>query len=324
LCALQSFLSRACFATLSRALRVGSISDSTEAQLPQESYGTLSESQPLMSDPEMQRMPTSARYAPVDRTSTPVISPLRYHCKRWCSSIATVVAVVLTIMLLAGINAGVQMLHAPDDASFEALRPTLVTRSTDFGNIVTSRVSTKLLFLQFNSTFLTQAEPQLILFSATFASGSFDSDHTVSLLHFPAENTVETVFYFRLTEDLSGVDLYRKQLIMRTTDSSMKVSTAESAPDEWVITMPVVAIDAAATVTASDKSLPPQATITILADALLLNGFYVTDISEGVIKDFRMQLSTITAFPANADLTVEYELVSSNDLDHHQLELQTY
>ena len=54
-----------------------------------------------------------------------------------------------------------------------------------------------------------------LMFGASFARGSFDDDHTVTLLHFPAENTVDTVFVFRLNEDNSGVDVLKEPLTVR-------------------------------------------------------------------------------------------------------------
>lgn len=59
-----------------------------------------------------------------------------------------------------------------------------------------------------------------ILMGASFASGTYTDDHsTMTLLHYPAENTDQTLFTFRLAEDMSGVDLLRKELTVRDSRS---------------------------------------------------------------------------------------------------------
>ncbi|KAG5189410.1 hypothetical protein JKP88DRAFT_176882 [Tribonema minus] len=138
---------------------------------------------------------------------------------------------------------------------------------------------------------------QLVLFGATFATGTYDNGNFVSLLHFPAENTDQTVFYFRLTEDLGGVNVYRKQLALRSTDSSMQASYAGGR--------------SACSIMVSPKSEIANVDIVVLAQELLTSGFFITGLNEGVVQDLKIQLSTITAFPNNTDITVDYMLVSS-------------
>lgn len=57
-----------------------------------------------------------------------------------------------------------------------------------------------------------EAPPTKVIFGASYARGSYDDHNTVTLLHYPAESTEETVFSFRLTEDMAGVDVLREQL----------------------------------------------------------------------------------------------------------------
>lgn len=54
-----------------------------------------------------------------------------------------------------------------------------------------------------------------VIFGASYAKGSYDDHNSVTLLHYPAESTEETVFSFRLTEDMAGVDVLREQLTVR-------------------------------------------------------------------------------------------------------------
>lgn len=55
-----------------------------------------------------------------------------------------------------------------------------------------------------------------VIFGASYAKGSYDDHNSVTLLHYPAESTGETVFSFRLTEDMMGVDVLREQLTVTT------------------------------------------------------------------------------------------------------------
>lgn len=59
------------------------------------------------------------------------------------------------------------------------------------------------------------AVPTKVIFGASYAKGTYDDSNSVALLHYPAESTEETVFFFRLTEDMAGVDLLREQLTVR-------------------------------------------------------------------------------------------------------------
>lgn len=69
--------------------------------------------------------------------------------------------------------------------------------------------------MEFPISFLLGETQTLLTFGASYARGSYDDHNTVALLHFPAESTEETVFSFRLTEDMSGVDILREQLTVR-------------------------------------------------------------------------------------------------------------
>lgn len=57
-----------------------------------------------------------------------------------------------------------------------------------------------------------------VIFGASYAKGSYDDHNSVALLHYPAENTEETVFSFRLTDDMAGVDVLREQLTVRYSE----------------------------------------------------------------------------------------------------------
>lgn len=78
-----------------------------------------------------------------------------------------------------------------------------------------SNLSAELLLMEFPESVVCDEEVTPVMFGATYARGSFDDQHSVILLHFPAENTDETLFVFRLTEDKRGVDLLREQLDVR-------------------------------------------------------------------------------------------------------------
>lgn len=69
--------------------------------------------------------------------------------------------------------------------------------------------------MEFPESVVCDEEVTPVMFGATYARGSFDDQHSVILLHFPAENTDRTLFVFRLTEDKRGVDLLREQLYVR-------------------------------------------------------------------------------------------------------------
>eukprot|EP00612_Vaucheria_litorea_P008211 CAMPEP_0171476112 /NCGR_PEP_ID=MMETSP0946-20130122/3401_1 /TAXON_ID=109269 /ORGANISM="Vaucheria litorea, Strain CCMP2940" /LENGTH=884 /DNA_ID=CAMNT_0012006321 /DNA_START=315 /DNA_END=2966 /DNA_ORIENTATION=+ len=194
---------------------------------------------------------------------------------------------------------------------YETLAPTLTSLETDFGTMMVSSASTKLLLFKFTALSLVGSEYQSLLFGATFSTGLTDDGQTISLLNYPAENTDQTVFYFRLTEDLSGVDLFRKQLNIRTSDAEMYVSTMESAPDEWVVTFPVVSVDDNGKGYKGSKNDLSRLEVVVLADDLLLNGFYVTGLTSAFMTDFEIDLSTAKGFTKNTDLTVKYLLNST-------------
>lgn len=67
--------------------------------------------------------------------------------------------------------------------------------------------------MEFPISVITGETTTPILFGASFDRGSYDDDSsTLTLLHFPAESTSKTVFSFRLTEDMRGVDVLREEL----------------------------------------------------------------------------------------------------------------
>jgi hypothetical protein len=254
----------------------------------------------------MRRMPV-ASYSSLHASGSSSIRPDsglgRKGCFRFLKVGLVVMAVALALLRLGSIDRRLGGLGEGEGLDLRALKPTLQSHDTDFGLVAyTSVVASKVLLLKLNEETLLAESPQLLLFSATFASGTLLNDVPVSLLNYAAENTDRTVFYFRLSQDLAAVDLYRRQLTLRTTDESMEVSLAGSAPDEWVTSLPVVAMEGGQ----GDGGLE----FTALATALLENGFYITELSPASLVDLRLQLSTVRSFPRNMDLTVEYEVVA--------------
>lgn len=76
-------------------------------------------------------------------------------------------------------------------------------------------MTSQLLLMEFPVSVVAGETATPVIFGASFASGAYNDHSSVTLLHYPAESTAETVFLFRLTEDLSGVDVLREQLTVR-------------------------------------------------------------------------------------------------------------
>lgn len=76
-------------------------------------------------------------------------------------------------------------------------------------------ISSELLLIEFPLEVVAGSTAVSFILGASFARGSFDDVDTFSLLHYPAEDTDETLFTFRLTEDMTGVDLLREELTVR-------------------------------------------------------------------------------------------------------------
>lgn len=79
-----------------------------------------------------------------------------------------------------------------------------------------SNLTTGLLLISFPIEVVARdAPPTKVMFGASYARGSYDDRNSLALLHYPAESTEKTVFFFRLTEDMAGVDVLREQLTVR-------------------------------------------------------------------------------------------------------------
>lgn len=78
--------------------------------------------------------------------------------------------------------------------------------------VIPSNLSSSLLLMEFPFAIVDGEAPTPLIFGASFARGTYDGHSSVTLLHFPAESTEETVFMFKLTEDRTGVDVLREQL----------------------------------------------------------------------------------------------------------------
>lgn len=66
--------------------------------------------------------------------------------------------------------------------------------------------------MEFPLSVVASKMPTPMIFGASYAEGAFDDESTVSILHYPAENTDDTAFVFRLTEDSLGIDILRLEL----------------------------------------------------------------------------------------------------------------
>ncbi|CAM9349125.1 unnamed protein product, partial [Scytosiphon promiscuus] len=205
------------------------------------------------------------------------------------------------LLVLTGINSGVNNppQAGPAGLDLAAIAPTLQAFGTELFTLYTTNLTTELLLIEFPLSAVTGEEGaprKKVIFGASYAKGSYDDHTSVALLHYPAESTEETVFSFQLTEDMGGVDVLREQLTLRTSDEGMATSLANSAPPEWITTLPVL-------------EAGPES-VMISAENLLINGFYVTDIEPTKLANMRLKLSETRAYPKNAGLTVEYQLVA--------------
>lgn len=73
-------------------------------------------------------------------------------------------------------------------------------------------MTSELLLMGFPIEVVGGGEPVPIIMGASFARGTYDHESTVTLLHYPAENTDDTLFTFRITEDMNGIDVLREEL----------------------------------------------------------------------------------------------------------------
>ncbi|CAN0224259.1 unnamed protein product, partial [Ectocarpus fasciculatus] len=224
----------------------------------------------------------------------------RFCCAHWVEAFLTLwgLAVLLSLM---GINSGVNTPPnaAPSGLDLAALLPTLDSFETELFTLYTTNLTTGLLLMSFPIAAIAGGDepPTKVIFGASYARGSYDDeDRSVTLLHYPAENTEGTVFVFRLTEDAAGVDVLREELTLRTSDAGMETSLSESAPAEWITTLPVLESNGVSVMASAEN--------------LLTNGFYVTDVQPAKLADMRLKLSETRAYQKNAGLTVEYQLVT--------------
>lgn len=213
---------------------------------------------------------------------------------------------VLMLVYLYSINIGVRLVSKSEDGlDIKALEPALDAYETELFTLYTTMLSAELLLMEFPISTIAGAMVTPILFGASFNRGSYDDDSsTLNLLHYPAENTAETVFSFRLTEDMRGVDVLREELSLRTSDEGMAKSLAGSAPAEWIGTLPVLDMRQGETV--------DDLKVLTSADLLLMNGFFVTAVQLPLVAAKRVKLTETRAYPRNAGLTVDYQL---NSLD---------
>eukprot|EP00903_Cladosiphon_okamuranus_P009754 g9273.t1 len=219
-------------------------------------------------------------------------------CSHWVEAVLTVWGLSLLFVLM-GINSGVNNppLGQSTVLDLASIAPTLEAFETEAFTFLTTNLTNGLLLMSFpTDTIAGDGPSSKVIFGASYAKGSYDDHNSVTLLHYPAESTAETVFSFRLTEDKAGVDVLREQLTLRTTDDGMEISLAESAPPEWISTLPVLEEGEGSVVTSAEN--------------LLMNGFYVTDIQAVKLAGMRLKLGETRAYPKNAGLTVEYQLIA--------------
>ena len=137
-----------------------------------------------------------------------------------------------------------------------------------------------------------------IIFSATYARGSFDDTSSLLLLHEPAESTDHVTFTFNLTSDHSGVDVIRKQFGVRTTSPDDKLAVDLGTYSSRVTTLPIVVMNH-----------HENPSVVVDASPLIAKGFFITDVTGA--QNARLRLDLCRSFPGNFDITAEY-LVSSN------------
>ncbi|CAM9774055.1 unnamed protein product [Chrysoparadoxa australica] len=202
----------------------------------------------------------------------------------------------------------------PGAVDFNRLKPTLTEHPGEKMTVITTAASSAVMFLRFPASVISSIKPSLFIFSATYAAGVLEDGEQLALLHFPAENTDQTVFYFKLAEDLSGVDLMRRQLDIKTSRMAVASSTFQSAPDKWITTLPTVAME--------QVEGSKEIFITVMATDLISNGFYVSDVQPLMVANQRVKSSTLRSFPRNADITIEYELRAAAPDPHNPASLQ--
>ncbi|CAM9750393.1 unnamed protein product [Pylaiella littoralis] len=222
----------------------------------------------------------------------------RCCCAHWVEAVLTLWGLAMLFSLM-GVNRGVNTppLQASSGLNLAALIPTLEAFETELFTLHTTNLTDGLLLMSFPvAAVMGDAPPAKVIFGASYARGSYDDHNSVALLHYPAESTDETVFVFRLTENMAGVDVLREQLTLRTSDGGMETSLAESAPAEWITTLPVLEAGGGYVMTSAEN--------------FLTNGFYVTDIQPAKLAGMRLKLGETRAYPKNAGVTVEYQLIA--------------
>ena len=136
-----------------------------------------------------------------------------------------------------------------------------------------------------------------VIFTATYARGAWDDSSSLLLLHEPAEVTDHTVFTFNVTSDGAGVDMFREQYGVRTSNPDSALSVELGALSSRVTTLPII-MD-------HDRG-DGNGSFVVDASELVAKGFFIADV-EGA-EDARLRLDLCRSFPHNLDITAEYLL----------------
>ncbi len=168
-------------------------------------------------------------------------------CCRLGLSALVVILLCILVKNLVSVNLNTQILASigmEGSLNMGAFMKTAVAFPSEFATLIVSQGYESVPMLSFPLPSIT-GEPTLLIFTATYPVGTYkedDDSFSGIVLNLAAENTIDLVFYFQLAEDQKGVQLYRKQMMLRTTDSEMMNSLKRSAPDEHVATLPIVQI----------------------------------------------------------------------------------
>ncbi len=236
--------------------------------------------------------------------------------------ILTVILACTAVKYMASINTNTAISAVlMGRESFDVARdfmPTAVAFSTEFVTLLLSQTNTAIPMLRFPLSSIT-GNPTLLIFTAIYSLGTYDGNNNSgngsfsALLNAAAEDTTDVVFYFQLAEDSSGIRLYRKQTMLRTKDFEMTDSLYRSAPDQHVVTLPVVEFGKA-TAPLNRNGVIEKSTeiaVTVLATPLLQNGCFITGITPEILKEANVIISTAGGFPKNLDFTVQYLIETS-------------
>jgi len=225
-------------------------------------------------------------------------------CARNWRTIVGGVIILTALMMLADMNTKMTyiLLGGPPSPTFSEMTSEM-SKHPSFINIFTDPGDHSVFALDIPNSYL--KDPKPVVFSAIFYRGSnIDDARDIDVdtyLYMPAENTDETVYEFRLTDDMKGVDLIRKTMSLRSTDPTMQQVTEQSTWEGWEVTMPIVAMD-----------VDTDGDTHFLVDAseLVVNGFYVTDIGPDVLAgEPRLLLSECKSFPRNFDVVAQYKIM---------------